>query len=202
MELKFTESERQALDYERYHHPHPKVQRRMEVLWLKSQGKAPQKSASWPACHLSTVYRYLGQYRSGGIEQLKVLKLNRPQSDLVAYTSTIEAEFQAHPPASMKEAAHRIAELTGIKRSETQVSQFLKSIGLKRRKVGMIPAKANPEAQAKFKAEQLEPLLDEAKAGKKSLFRRCRPFCACALSRVSLVICTHFRSGPRRSATL
>lgn len=167
MDLKFTESERIALDYERYHHPHPKVQRRMEVLWLKSQGKAAPEISQLANVSLSSVYRYLGQYQREGIAALKVVNCHRPQSQLVAHTRTIEADFQARPPASMKEAAHRIEELTGIKRSETQVSQFLKSIGLKRRKVGMIPAKANPEVQAEFKAEQLDPVLEEAKAGKK-----------------------------------
>ncbi|MGH3429282.1 MAG: helix-turn-helix domain-containing protein, partial [Mycobacteriales bacterium] len=27
-----------TLRHERYHHPHPRVQQKMEVLWLKSQG--------------------------------------------------------------------------------------------------------------------------------------------------------------------
>lgn len=35
--LKFTEEERKILNYERFHHPHPRVQLKMEVLWLKSQ---------------------------------------------------------------------------------------------------------------------------------------------------------------------
>ena len=30
----------EVLNYERYHHPVPLVQRRMEVLWLKSLGLA------------------------------------------------------------------------------------------------------------------------------------------------------------------
>lgn len=167
MEIKFTEADRQALDYERYHHPHPKVQRKMEVLWLKSQGKVPQEISELASVSVATVYRYLGEYRTGGIAGLKVIKLYRPQSNLVAHTSTIKAEFESRPPATMKEAVDRIEKLTGIKRSRPQVSQFLKSIGLKRRKVGMIPAKADPEAQAKFKAEELEPVLEEAKAGKK-----------------------------------
>jgi hypothetical protein len=38
IEIEFTEEEMQALNYERYHHPHPRVQRKMEALWLKSQG--------------------------------------------------------------------------------------------------------------------------------------------------------------------
>ena len=35
--LEFSEEEQQALYYERFHHPHPRVQRKMETLWLKSQ---------------------------------------------------------------------------------------------------------------------------------------------------------------------
>lgn len=34
--IQFTEEEKQALNYERYHYPHPRVQRKMEALWLKS----------------------------------------------------------------------------------------------------------------------------------------------------------------------
>jgi hypothetical protein len=37
IKLDFTDAEKAALEYERYHHPHPRVQRKMEALWLKSQ---------------------------------------------------------------------------------------------------------------------------------------------------------------------
>jgi len=162
-----TEAERKALDYERYHHPHPLVQRKMEVVWLKSQGKAAQEISQLANVGVSTAYRYLAEYRAGGLESIKQVNLYRPQSELVGQQRTIEADFRAHPPATMKEAAHRIEQLTGIKRGPTQVRQFLQAIGLKRRKVGMIPAKADLAGQAHFKAEMLEPLLEEAKAGKK-----------------------------------
>ena len=36
--LTFTEEEQQALHKERFEHPHPRVQQRMEVPWLISQG--------------------------------------------------------------------------------------------------------------------------------------------------------------------
>lgn len=167
MVIEFTETEQKAFGYERYHHPHPLVQRKMEVLWLKSQGKEPTEISHLADVSIPTVYRYLRQYREGGIEKLKEVKLYRPQSELLSHRGTIEEEFRAHPPASMHEAVQRIEKLTGIKRGRTQVSQFLKSIGLKRRKVGMIPAKADPEAQAAFKKNELDPLLAEAKAGQK-----------------------------------
>ena len=43
--LKFTEEEKEALNYERYHHPESRVQRKMEALWLKSQDESHQKIA-------------------------------------------------------------------------------------------------------------------------------------------------------------
>ncbi len=39
-QIEFTEEEMKALNHERYHHPHPSVQRKMKVLWLKAHGLA------------------------------------------------------------------------------------------------------------------------------------------------------------------
>lgn len=167
MQLEFKATERKALEYERYYHPHPRVQRKMEVVWLKSLGKTVPEISQIANVSITTVYRYLASYRAGGIEKLKELTFYQPQSDFVEHKTKIEAYFLEHPPATMKEAVHRLEELTGIKRSEPQVSQFLKSLGIKRRKVGMIPAKADPQKQATFKQEQLEPLLETAQQEKK-----------------------------------
>jgi hypothetical protein len=38
MQLEFTVAIQDVLNYERYHHPMPLVQRRREALWLKSHG--------------------------------------------------------------------------------------------------------------------------------------------------------------------
>lgn len=167
MQLECSEQEREAVNYERYHHPHPQVQRKMEVIWLKSLGKEIPEISQIAHVSITTVYRYLASYREGGIEKLKEVSCYRPQSDFVEHKAQIEAYFLDHPPATMKEAAQRLEELTGIKRSEPQVSQFLKSLGIKRRKVGMIPAKADSEKQAIFKQEQLEPVLEAAQQGGK-----------------------------------
>ena len=64
----------------------------------------------------------------------------------------------------------RIEKLTGIKRSPTQIGKFLKSIGIRRHKVGMIPAKADPDIQEKFIKKELEPRLEEAKSNKRHVF--------------------------------
>ena len=170
IQVGFCEKDMETLKTERFRHPHPRVQQRMEVLWLKSNGLPHNQIAQLARVCDNTVTEYLSLYREGGIEKLRELNFHKPQSDLVQYTSSIEEYLKEHPPASVKEAAKRIEELTGIKRSETQTRKFLESVGIKRRKVGSIPAKADSEKQREFKEEKLEPRLEEAKAGKRKVF--------------------------------
>lgn len=90
--------------------------------------------------------------RGGGIERLKQLNFCGQPSALRPHQSRIEAHLQAHPPATIKEACAQIAALTGIRRSPTQVSLFLKArCGMKRLKTGVLPAKADPLQQEAFK---------------------------------------------------
>lgn len=170
IQMTFTEAEKQAFNYERYHHPDPRVQRKMEVLWLKSQAVAPGEIARLADVCPNTMRNHLREYEEGGLERLKEMHYPHPHSALVAHSPTLEDHFQKHPPATVKEAQHEIEQLTGIKRSETQVRRFMKRLGLKCRKVGMIPAKADPEKQAAFKEAQLEPRLAEAQAGQRAVF--------------------------------
>ena len=126
IQLTFTPEIQEALNYERYHHPVPLVQRRMEVLWLKSHGLAHALIARLAGVSENTMRDYFDLYAAGGLDQLKEVNLYRPTSALAAHTTTLEAHFREHPPATIKEAQHEIETLTGIKRSETQVRTFLK----------------------------------------------------------------------------
>ena len=126
IQLTFTPEIQAALNYERYHHPVPLVQRRVVVLWLKSHGLAHELIARLAGVSENTMRDYFALYAGGGLDQLKAVNLYRPVSDLAAYTTTLEAHFRDHPPATIKEAQHEIETLTGIQRSETQVRTFLK----------------------------------------------------------------------------
>lgn len=170
IKIEFTEEEIKALNHERYHHPHPRVQRKIEALWLKSQGEKHKRIAQLTGVSINVVTQYFKEYKGGGIEKVKELNFYRPQSNLVEHQQTIENYFRDHPPATIKEAMSVIEKLTGIKRSEKQVNKFLKKIGLKRRKVGMVPSKADIDEQENFKEKTLEPRLKEAKEGKRSVF--------------------------------
>ena len=48
--FEFADEVRQTLARERFGHPDPRVQRRMEILWLKPHGETHQRIASWRAC--------------------------------------------------------------------------------------------------------------------------------------------------------
>ena len=170
IKIAFSEADRKALNYERYHHPHPRVQRKMEALWLKSQELPHKEICRLTGISKGTLCTYLHAYQQGGIEKLKELNFYRPVSELATHSSTLEEHFRQHPPASLKQAMATIEQLTGIKRSEVQIRHFLKALGMKPRKVGMIPAKADVDKQETFKQEELEPRLEQAKADQRAVF--------------------------------
>lgn len=151
IDILFCEAEINALHYERFHHSHPRVQRKMEALYLKSQGLAHGEIARLLQVSENTLRTYFRDYQAGGIEQLKALTFYRPQSELKQHQQTLETYFRDNPPKSLAEAAAKIEELTGIRRSRSQVQVFLHHLGMRCRRVGVLPAKANVEAQAAYK---------------------------------------------------
>jgi transposase len=124
----FTEEDIQSFQFERYYHPDPVVQRRMEVLWLKSQGFTHESIARVAGVSRRTVQRYLDEFEQGGIEALQTVTWNQPQSDLAEHRTTLAKYFEDHPPRSAREAQALIEEQTGIRRGLTQVRHFLKKI--------------------------------------------------------------------------
>jgi hypothetical protein len=151
LRLSFTEEAIKELDYQRYHHPHPRVQKKMEVVLLKAKGVSNEQIAHCVGICQNTVRSYLREYEQGGIETLKQVRFRQPQSELQGHKTTLEAHFQEHPPTSIAQATHVIEELTGIKRSEVQVGIFLKKMGMKRLKTYAIPAKCAVDEQETFK---------------------------------------------------
>ena len=114
LQLKFTEEEIKELDYQRYHHPHPRVQRKMEALLLKAKGLPHHQIADCVGVCENTLRDYLQQYRNGGIEGLKRLEFYRPSSELENHRESLEAYFKEHPPASLPQAAACLTSLSWL----------------------------------------------------------------------------------------
>jgi transposase len=125
--LSFSEADRQVLHFERFAHPHPRVQQRMEVLWLISQGLVYSEVARLAGVSEATVDRYVACYRQGGLTALREFHWGKSSvSKLVDHRDTLEKSFRDNPPHTVAEACQRIKEETGIERRPTQVRAFLK----------------------------------------------------------------------------
>jgi len=145
LQFPIKEEDKEIFARERYEHIHPRICQRMDALHLKSKGFSNNQICSILDICLNTLLGYFKMYIAGGVDELRKLKFNRPQSQLVAYKGSLEKYFTENPPSSISEAAAKIKELTGIERKETQVRKFLKSIGFRCLQVGVVPAKAMTE---------------------------------------------------------
>ncbi len=174
IQITFTKAEIDALDYERYHHPLPHVQKRMQLVYLKSQGLPHQEIARLCRVSRQTVVTTLHLYQDGGIERLKQFHFAGQPSALNSHQATLEAYFRSHPPRTVAEAQTDIERLSGIRRSPTQIRAFLKRIGMQVRKVGTIPGQAHDplkhHEQDSFQHTELAPRLSEVRQGKRTLF--------------------------------
>ena len=98
----------------------------MDALWLKAHKLPHAQIAELVGVTENTLREYFELYQHGGLEKLKELNFYRPESKLNAHIVSLEAYFREQPPASLKEAQSEVEAITGVKRSETQVREFLK----------------------------------------------------------------------------
>jgi len=150
--------------------PHPFIRSKALALMLKSQDLPHYKIANIIGVSENTLRSYLKSYHDGGTEALTALNFYKPQSQLKSFENQVKEYFDKTPPATISQACADIAKLTGVALKNTQMRKFLKSIGVSRRKVNSIPAKADFDAQQKFHDEKLQPTLQEAAAGKRVVY--------------------------------
>jgi transposase len=173
----FTPEDRRDLAFDRYHHPDPRVQRKMEVLWLKSHELNHDDIARYAGVSRRTVQRYLDEYLDGGLPRLRRCPVHHPPSPLVEHEASLEEYFREHPPRSTQQARAVIEQHTGIRRGLSQIRHFLKDrIGLRWRKVGAIPVpptktiEEHAREQATFLEEKLGPRLEQARQGERQVY--------------------------------
>ncbi len=173
----FTTDDRRALAHLRYHHPEPRVQRKLEVLWLKSHGLTHDRIAAYADASLRTVQRYLDEYQQGGLQRLCRRQEHPSRAALVEHEVSLEEHFETHPVRSARQARAVIEQRTGIRRGLTQVRHFLKDrLGFRWRQTCAIPVppkktiKEHAADQAAFLKDELEPRLEQARQGRRQVY--------------------------------
>src|SRR5215203_7444175 len=124
--FEFSQGVVQQIRHERFHHPHPRVQRKMEVLWLKYQGLPHAQIATLADVSPRSVQRYLDEFEQGGLQRVRRLNWQGKYCELDEYQQSLEEHFIENPPRSAREAQEAIERLTGIRRGLSQVRAFLK----------------------------------------------------------------------------
>jgi transposase len=174
--LTFAAADLRAIARERYHHPDPRVQRKMTVLWLKHQGLPHDDIARLAGVSRRSVQRYLAEFLRGGLPRIRQANWVSPQSALDQHRRSLEGHFRQHPPHSVKQARRVIEQQTGVRRGLTQVRRFLHRLGLSTREVAAVPLpptstpQEHAREQRRFLDDELEPLLAEARAGRREVY--------------------------------
>jgi transposase len=175
-EITFTAADVQAIAHERYHHPDPRVQRHLEILWLKHHGFTHQRIATLAGCSRRTIQRTLSEYLEGGLARIHQVPAKEAHSELDDHRVSLAEFFKEHPVRGVKHARHLIEQRTGIRRGLTQVRLFLRRLGLAPRKVSAIPIPPKStldehvKTQAEFLQNKLEPRLAEARQGLRAVY--------------------------------
>ncbi len=155
----FPEAVVEEIARDRYHHPDPRIQQRMEILGLKSKNQDHGDIADLARVSRSTVQRVLRIYAARGLDGIRSFGWKGQPRALTPHRATIEEEFREHPPHTAHEAARRIEELTGVRRKVSRVRAFLKNdLGMKCLKVAPIPVppKKTVEEHAREQADFLK----------------------------------------------
>ena len=153
------------LHYMRFHHPCPAVQRRAEAVLLAAHFVAYGKIAKILGVCPNTVTNTLAAFESDGLEGLASWRVGDTDGELTEFDSLMREYWSEHPPSTIKEAAAQLEEVAGIKMRTTAVRDYMKRLGLKRRKAGSVPGKADPKKQWHFVREVIESCLSAAQSG-------------------------------------
>ena len=151
-------------------HPHPFVRRKALALLLKSKGLHHNQICETMRICGNTFHQYCKGYQDKGIEFVEEISFYKPQGRLKTFEQVVKNYFQESPPTSIKQACSEIGGLTGVYLKQTQMRSYVKNLGAGYRKVCGIPAKADVEKQRVFKEQKLDPKLEEAKVGKRTVY--------------------------------
>ena len=138
--FEFSADELADIDRDRFSHADTAVQRRMEALWLKAHGQKHEQIVKLSGLSRPTLQRLLDKYQTGGLAEVRSFHWHVSAGALDKHQAVLESEFKNSPPHTVAEACDRIERLTGVRRSETRVREFLRErLGLRWRKVAAIP---------------------------------------------------------------
>ena len=152
----------------------PRVRKKCFVVYLRKKGYRRKEVAELLRIDEDTVSNYTKNYDESGLPGFLEENYHQPKSQLEPYTEQLKEFFKKQLPHTVNQAIEMIGKETGIRLKPSACRAFLKKIGMKCRRCGVVPGKAmeddeQRQAQQAFHDNQLQPILDEAKQGKRTV---------------------------------
>ena len=144
------------------------------VVYLRKKGYQREEVAELLRIDEDTVTHYTKKYDESGLQGLLEENYHPPKSQLEPSTEQLKELFKKQVPHTVNQAIEMIDKETGICLKPSACREFLRKIGMKCRRCGVVPGKAmdddkQRQAQQEFHDQQLQPTLGEAKQGKRTV---------------------------------
>jgi len=174
IKLKLTDKQLDEIHREATENTNARYRTRCWVVYLKSMGYAHHEIARLVRVDESSITAWLKAYRDGGLPGLLADHYRKASGQLDAHAEALTALFKNRPPHTVNQAIDMIKEVTGVVLKPSACRTFLNKLGMKCRRCGLVPGKAaddekQQQAQQDFHDQTLQPLLDEAKQGKRAV---------------------------------
>lgn len=150
-QARYSVDQLKMLDEARFSQKTDAINRRINAVYFRGLGLTQQEAARLANVSVNTLRKFVGAFESGGLGAVVADAREGPPSALDPHVQAIKADFMAHPPVSVTQAASRIEQLTGVRLQQTRVRTFMHDLGMAPRRLSPIPGKADPLRQAEFK---------------------------------------------------
>jgi transposase len=170
IEINLSNNDHKTLRELHQNHIHHVIRQRANVILLRSEKLSNGQISTLTGLCETTIIDYVHGYVASGLQWITTLNFRKPASQLQPFDEVIKEHFATHPVSTISQACKEVQDLTGVTLKNTQMRSYLKSLDIKWRKVGSVPAKVNIHAQQQFHDEQLIPKLQEAQAGKRAVY--------------------------------
>ena len=174
IDLELTKDQLDELHKEASENPNARARKKCWVVYLHGKGYAHQEVADVMRVDGDTVTEYLRKYRDGGLPGLLAEHYRKREGQLDVHAERLKEVFKRQPPHTVNQAIEMIEQETGLRLKHSACRAFLRKLGMKCRRCGLVPGKAPDDeeqlqAQQEFHDQKLQPRLEEAKQGQRTV---------------------------------
>jgi transposase len=174
IDLELTEAQLDELHKEASGNSCPRARRKCWVVYLRGKGYPCREIADVVRVDSDTVTEYARKYRDGGLPGLLAEDYRQPGGRLDGHAERLKEAFREQPPHTVSQAMEVIERETGVRLKPSACRAFLRKLGMRFRRCGLVPGKA-PDDEKQIRAQQafhdgkLQPRLDEARQGRRTV---------------------------------